>query len=154
MPGTERVDASGNTYIDHSDCIVGSASMMIPSDEKKQQDTWKFLSWWASTETQVRFGREMEALLGASARYATANKNAFCQLAWTTEAINVLTEQWDNTVGIREVPGGYYTGRHLTNAVRKCVNFKEDPREAILDYSILINEELTKKRKEFGLPLE
>ena len=154
VPGTERVDENGNTYIDHSDCIVGSASMMIPSDEKKQQDTWKFLSWWASTETQVRFGREMEALLGASARYATANKNAFCQLAWTTDAIEVLTEQWENTVGIREVPGGYYTGRHLTNAVRKCINFKEDPREAILDYTILINEELTKKREEFGLPTE
>ncbi|MBP5282531.1 MAG: extracellular solute-binding protein [Lachnospiraceae bacterium] len=154
VPGLEKTDANGNTYIDRSDCIVGSASMILPSDDKTEQNAWEFFKWWGSTDTQVKFGREMEALLGASARYATANKNAFEQLAWTTHAINVLTEQWEQTVGIREVPGGYYTGRHLTNASRKCINEKTDPRETILDYSILINEELTKKRKEFGLPLE
>ena len=71
-----------------------------------------------------------------------------------TDAIAVLKEQWNQTVGIREVPGGYYTGRHVTNAIRKCLNEKDDPRETILDYVILINDELTKKRKEFGLPLE
>ena len=96
----------------------------------------------------------MEALLGASARYATANINAFKQLAWTADAIEVLTEQWEQTVGIREVPGGYFTGRHIANAVRKVINDKDDPRETILDYAITINEELTKKRKEFCLPVE
>ncbi|MCR4597573.1 MAG: extracellular solute-binding protein [Acetatifactor sp.] len=154
VPGTEYTDEYGKTYIDRSDCIVGSASMILPSDDATEQKAWEFFKWWGSTNTQVMFGREMEALLGASARYATANKNAFAQLAWSQHAIEVLTEQWEQTVGIREVPGGYYTGRHLTNAVRKCINEKADPRETILDYSILINEELTKKRKEFGLPLE
>ena len=154
VPGIEKKDAEGNTYIDRSDCIVGSASMILPSNHEKESLAWEFFKWWGSTSTQVEFGREMEALLGASARYATANKNAFEQLAWSTHAINVLTEQWEQTVGIREVPGGYYTGRHLTNACRKCVNEKTDPRETILDYSILINEELTKKRKEFGMELE
>ncbi len=154
VPGTEKTDEYGRTWIDRSDCIVGAASMILPSDDATEQKAWEFFKWWGATNTQVKFGREMEALLGASARYATANKNAFAQLAWSQHAIEVLTDQWDQTVGIREVPGGYYTGRHLTNAVRKCINEKADPRETILDYSILINEELTKKRKEFGLPLE
>ena len=154
IPGLEKTDENGNTYLDRSDCIVGSASMILPSNDETEQKAWEFFKWWGSTSTQVKFGREMEALLGASARYATANKNAFAQLAWSQHAIDVLTEQWEQTVGIREVPGGYYTGRHLTNACRKCINEKADPRETILDYSILINEELTKKRKEFGLPLE
>ncbi|MBE5862046.1 MAG: extracellular solute-binding protein [Lachnospiraceae bacterium] len=154
VPGTEKTDEYGKTWIDRSDCIVGAASMILPSDDATEQKAWEFFKWWGATNTQVKFGREMEALLGASARYATANKNAFAQLAWSQHAIEVLTDQWEQTVGIREVPGGYYTGRHLTNAVRKCINEKADPRETILDYSILINEELTKKRKEFGLPLE
>ncbi|MBP5732843.1 MAG: extracellular solute-binding protein [Lachnospiraceae bacterium] len=154
LPGLEKTDEYGKTYIDRSDCIVGSASMIFPSNDATEQKAWEFFKWWGSTSTQVKFGREMEALLGASARYATANKNAFAQLAWSQHAIDVLTEQWETTVGIREVPGGYYTGRHLTNACRKCLNEKADPRETILDYSILINEELTKKRKEFNLPLE
>ena len=57
-------------------------------------------------------------------------------------------------MGIREIPGGYYTGRHLSNAVRRVVTNKEDPRETILDYSITIDSEITKKRAEFGLKTE
>ncbi len=155
IPGTERVNEAGETYIDRSDFITGAATMMIATDdEEKKQKSWEFMKWWADTDTQVRFGREIEALLGSSARYATANINAFKQLAWSADDIEVLTEQWHQTVGIREVPGGYYTGRHITNAARKVMNEHEDPRETILDYAIMINEEITKKRSEFGLPLE
>lgn len=155
IPGTEVTDASGNTYIDRSDFITGSATMMIKTeDETLRNASWEFMKWWAQADTQVRFGREMEALLGSSARYATANFDAFSQLAWNADDIETLSAQWLQTVGIREVPGGYYTGRHITNAIRKIVNEKEDPRETILDYSITIDEEITKKRKEFGLPTE
>ncbi len=155
LPGTEMTDAKGNTYVDHSSFITGSATMMISTEnESLKNKSWEFMKWWASSDTQVRFGREIEALLGSSARYATANKTAFSQLAWSADDIEVLDAQWEQTVGIREVPGGYYTGRHIANAVRKIVNEKEDPRETILDYSITINEELTKKRNEFGLPVE
>ena len=155
IPGTEKVDENGETYIDRSDFITGSATMMIKQeDETTKQNAWEFMKWWAQTDTQVRFGREIEALLGSSARYATANYNAFSQLAWSADDIEVLMEQWQQTVGIREVPGGYYTGRHITNAIRKVINDKDDPRETVLDYAITINEELTKKRTEFGLPTE
>ncbi len=156
IPGTEYVDEeTGETYIDRSDFITGSASMMIAQDdEDHKQLAWEFMKWWSSTDTQVQFGREMEALLGSSARYATANINAFSQLAWSYDDIAVLTEQWSQTVGIREVPGGYYSGRHITNAIRKVINDSDDPRETILDYAITINEEIEKKRTEFGLSLE
>lgn len=155
IPGTERTDENGNTYIDRSDFITGSATMMISTDnETLKQNSWEFMKWWAQPDTQVRFGREIEALLGSSARYATANKDAFEQLSWSADDIETLSEQWDWTVGIREVPGGYYTGRHITNAIRKVVNDKDDTRETIIDYSITINDEITKKRNEFGLPVE
>lgn len=155
IPGTEKVDEEGNTYIDRSDFITGNATMMIASDDKEaKQRAWEFMKWWASVDTQVRFGREIEALLGSSARYGTANINAFSQLAWSADDIEILTEQWNQTVGIREVPGGYFTGRHITNAMRKVINSHEDPRETIIDYTITINEEIAKKRSEFGLPLE
>ncbi|MDE7223102.1 MAG: extracellular solute-binding protein, partial [Acetatifactor sp.] len=155
IPGTEKVDENGETYIDRSDFITGSATMMIKQEnESSKKNAWEFMKWWSRTDTQVRFGREIEALLGSSARYATANINAFSQLAWSVDDIEVLLAQWNQTVGIREVPGGYYTGRHITNAIRRVINKKEDPRETIIDYSITINEELTKKRTEFGLPTE
>lgn len=155
VPGTEKTDEKGNTYIDRSAFVSGSATMMIKTeDETLRNDAWEFMKWWAQSDTQVRFGREIEALLGSSARYATANMKAFSQLAWSAQDIDVLTEQLGYTVGIREVPGGYYTGRHIANAIRKVINEKEDPRETILDYAITIDEEITKKRTEFGLPVE
>lgn len=155
VPGTEKVDKAGNTYIDRSAFVSGSATMMLKTEEKSVRDkAWEFMKWWTDADTQVRFGREIEALLGASARYATANSEAFSQLSWSAHDIEMLTEQLDYTVGIREVPGGYYTGRHITNAIRRVINEKEDPRETILDYSITIDEEIAKKRTEFGLPVE
>lgn len=155
IPGTEKTDENGNNYIDRSDMITGAATMMIKTeDEELRNNAWEFMKWWADADTQVRFGREIEALLGSSARYATANIDAFSNLAWSADDIEVLMEQWQWTVGIREVPGGYYTGRHITNAIRKVINDKDDPRETIQDYSITINEEIIKKRNEFGLPLE
>lgn len=155
VPGTEKTDENGDAYIDRSAFVSGSATMMLKTeDEKLKQSAWEFMKWWASSDTQVRFGREIEALLGSSARYATANMEAIKQLSWSASDIEILEKQLSYTVGIREVPGGYYTGRHISNACRKVINEKTDPRETIIDYSIKIDEELTKKRKEFGLPLE
>lgn len=155
IPGTVRTDDSGNETMDRSVYSTGTCSMMIRSeDEEKKQLSWEFMKWWAKTDTQVRFGRELEALLGSSARYATANTEAFSQLAWSADDVEILEEQWKSTVGFREVAGGYYTGRHIINAVRKVINEKEDPRETVLDYAITIDEELIKKRTEFGLPVD
>ena len=154
IPGTERVDENGETYIDRSVFIVGGATMMMKTeDENLKQKSWEFMKWWADADTQVRYGRELEALLGSSARYATANRDAFVQLSWSAKDIKELQEQWAWAKGIKEIPGGYYTGRHVTNALRKVTTVKEDPRETIIDYVLQINEEIAKKRKEFNLPM-
>ncbi len=151
IPGTKMSDGS----IDRSDFITGTATMMIrEEDEELRNLSWEFMKWWSDADTQVRFGREIEALLGSSARYATANRDAFKNLSWSADDIKVLDEQWNQTVGIREVPGGYFTGRHISNAIRKVINEKVDSRETIIDYSIMIDEEIVKKRKEFGMPIE
>ena len=154
IPGTMRTDENGKEYLDRSDFIVGQATMMLEAEEEMKQKSWEFMKWWAEPEVQTQFGREIEALLGSSARYATANRDAFSNLSWSLHDINILNEQWDNTVGIREVPGGYFTGRHISNAVRKVINDKDDSRETIIDYSIKIDEEIIKKRTEFGMSLD
>ncbi len=61
-------------------------------------------------------------------------------------------EQWQWSRGVPEVAGGYFTGRHLDNAFRSVVISNEDPREALDQYTRFINEEIFKKRSEFGLP--
>jgi hypothetical protein len=109
------------------------------------------MKWWASADTQATYARELEAVMGAAARYATANKKTFSTLSWSSAEAAVLDEQHEWAFGIPQVAGGYYTERHITNAIRKVMNNNEDPRETILDYVTTINKELSNKRSEFGL---
>ena len=146
MPGLPKADGS----IDRS-VSTGILASMIISDTKYPDLAWEFLKWWVSADTQLRFGRELESIMGAAARYPTANLEAFRQLAWGSEQMAVLEEQRAWTVGVPEVPGGYFVSRHIINAVRRILNEGQDTRETVLDYNITINEELLKKRKEFGL---
>jgi hypothetical protein len=114
------------------------------------------MKWWASAETQIQYCREMEALMGAAARYPTANVEAFDNLPWPSDDYEALKEQFKWMKGIPQVPGGYYTWRNVNNAFYKVVNAEEkyrmQPREALTDFVRYINEEITFKRREFGLP--
>ena len=42
----------------------------------------------------------------------------------------------------------------MTNAIRKVINEKEDPREVLMNYTRTINEEITIKRQQLGLPVD
>lgn len=151
IPGTRREDGT----IDRSSHSNVACCMMIATDDENvKNNAWEFMKWWVSTDTQVRFGREMESVLGSSARYSTANTEALKQLAWSGDELAVLLEQQSHTVGFREVAGGYSTTRHITNAIRKVINDKSDPRETLLTYVRTINEEIRIKRTEFGLELD
>ena len=151
FPGTEKEDGT----VDHSVHAQGLCCMMIATDnEKTKQNAWEFMRWWVREDTQTRFGREIESILGSSARYTTANTEALRQLAWSNEHLAVLEEQMAQTVGFREIPGGYSTTRHMTNAIRRVTNNKEDPRETLLTYARTINDEIRAKRQEFSLPLD
>ena len=149
LPGVKQEDGSINRSVQS----WGTASMMLKGAEQrgKKEIAWDFLKWWASADTQATYARELEAVMGAAARYATANKETFKTLSWSSKESAVLDEQHKWAFGIPQVAGGYYTERHITNAIRKVMNNNEDPRETILDYVITINKELSNKREEFGL---
>ncbi|MCL2019485.1 MAG: extracellular solute-binding protein [Oscillospiraceae bacterium] len=136
--------------IDRSTASWGHASMIL-SNAKEPLKAWEFMRWWASSETQLRFGRELEAIMGTAARYQTANREAFRQLGWNSRDSAVLDTQWDWIVGTPEVPGGYFAGRHIVFAVRRVINDSVDIRETLLDATRDINDELMRKRREFGL---
>ena len=151
FPGTKKEDGS----IDRTAQTDGLCCLMVATkDEKVKQNAWEFMKWWVSADAQVRFGREMESILGASARYQTANRDALRQLAWSNKQLAVLEEQMSHTRGFPEIAGGYSTTRHITNAIRRVINTKEDPRETLLNYARTINDEIRIKRREFNLPVD
>ena len=150
LPGTEEVDENGNEYVDHQGAASGMSMIMMGTTDNPFE-AWTFMDWFTSADTQVSYAREIEAILGAAARHNTANVAAFTRLSWTEQEKTILMEQWNETVGVPEVAGGYYTGRNLENAFREVVNKNLKPRQILLDYIFTINSEIDRKREEFGL---
>ncbi|MDQ8734551.1 extracellular solute-binding protein [Paenibacillus sp. LHD-38] len=128
----------------------GTAAIML-KQAKDKDAAWEFMKWWVSKDAQVRFGREMEGLMGAAARYPTANIEALKELPWPARDYLNLEEQWQWVQGVPEVPGGYFTGRHLDNALREVINNGTNTADALYDYVQEIDYEIAEKRNEFNL---
>lgn len=146
VPGTVQADGSIKRSVGSS----GSNVIMFGNAEDKAA-SWKFMKWWTSAEIQTLYGREIEILQGASARWPTANLEAMAQLPWPSEISKALQAQWQEVQGVPEVAGGYYVGRNIDNAIKQVINQGQNPRETIFDYVDLINEEIIYKRQELGL---
>lgn len=147
VPGTIQEDGSINR-----DVPSGGSAVVMMKKAKDKDAAWEFMKWWTSETTQTVFGREMEGLMGAAARYPTANIKALDSLPWPVDDYENLKAQFEWVQGVPEVPGGYFTGRHLFNAFYKTVVGQVEARESIMDYVQYMQDEISTKRKEFGLP--
>ena len=157
VPGTLQEDGT----ILRTTGGTGLADMIMAQTEHPQE-CWEFLKWWTSAETQTLYGREMESLMGESARVATANLEALGNLSWPSKDYKSLMSQLNAVKGIPQVPGGYYTWRNVNNAFYTITTDSSSqvngsasttPREELMDKVYYINAEIDYKRTEFGLPL-
>lgn len=148
VPGTPV----GGT-VSHAESSTGTACMMLKAAEEKgrSEETMTFLTWWTSAETQTQYGLELEAMMGVASRYTPAHPEAFKNMNWTDTQRRVLLEQWEQVINMPEIPGNYMISRYLTNALRSGIT-SSGPISRRLDiYNTLINDEITRKRKEFNL---
>ena len=146
VPGTKREDGT----VDHTVMSNSSGAVMF-KNAKNPKNAWEFLKWWTSEDCQYQYGMEIETVMGAAGRIATANLKAFERLPWTKEAVEIIGEQMGYAKALPEVPGGYMSSRYIPTAMRLVVNNSVFPRDALIDYSSLIDQEITTKRKEFHL---
>lgn len=147
VPGTEQADGT----VSHAVGTTSSTAGVILSQSDKQEAAWEFLKWWMSEETQTRYGRELEAILGTGARWNTANVNAFFALPWDQRHAEIIRAQMESAQEQLIVPGGYFTGRHIVNAWNSVVINNENARDMLEKAVKDINRELENKRKEFGI---
>lgn len=146
LPG-KKLDDGSTSYATTS----SSSGTIILSQSTEQEAAWKFVKWWLGSYAQSNYARGMEAILGAAARYPTANIEAFASLPWSGKDYRILEEQRKYAVGVPVVPGDYIVGRYIDNAFRKVINDDINPSDSLFNYHQKINAELTRKRKEFGL---
>ena len=148
VPGIKQEDGS----INHTTGSIGLANLIM-ADTDYPDESWEFLKWWTSADTQTMYGREMESLMGSSARVATANLEALENLAWPVDDYEALMSQFEQVRGIPQVPGGYYSWRNVNNAFYTVTTDTDTatPREELMEKVIYINAEITHKMHELGL---
>lgn len=147
VPGMVNADGT----VSRETGSISKTANIILAQSEKQDAAWEFMKWWMSEETQVSYGRQLEAIIGESARWNTANVEAFYRLPWKTEDKEVIQQTMLNAKEQYIVPGGYFTSRHLINAWNSVVVNNENARDALEKAVKDIDKELNAKITEFGL---
>lgn len=158
LPGVEQADGT----IDHTTPITVGAVMMMKdaadditsgqdyTESRRAQNSWKYLQWWVSTPVQERFGKEQVAIMGTAAKYNTANVEALKGQSWTAQEKKNLDQQYKSLKGTPMSPGNYIVARYTNFAFYNVVDDGEVASEALLSYVDDIDNELTRKRSEYG----
>ncbi len=146
VPGTVREDGT----VDHTSPAASSGVMMLEGAKDKEK-AWQFIDWVTTAETQSRYATEVESVLGVAAKHATANAESLGSMSWSQAEYRALTEQLAHLQGTPQIPGGYYTVRGIDFAFADVYANGKNPAAALTNQVVMINEEITRKRKEFGL---
>ena len=149
LPGVvnEETGEINNVSVSTASAIV----MLSGSDPALKENAWKFMKWQVGAHFQTEYANEMVAIIGPSAKQATANKDALASLTWTTEEYNQVSRQFENLASIPNYPGSYIIDRYTSFAFLAAYNDNKDPVNALLSYITTINKEITRKRSEFEL---
>ena len=150
IPGVLQEDGS----INNAALTAVNHTIMLRSDDPDvTANSWEFIQWWLSADVQTDFANQLEGILGSAGRYATAQADVLQRLPWAPHIADELLNQFENTIGIPEVPGGYMAPRMVDFAFRSVVtdNNAMTPRQALHMNIFEIDRELTRRREEFGL---
>ena len=146
VPGTKREDGT----VDHTAAGTVTGCVMLAQTEKEDA-AWAFMQWWTSADIQTAYGKELESVVGAAARYNSANRLTMERVQWSADMQRSLLAQSRYVRAVPEVPGGYFTSRHFDFAFRNIAYDNEDVRETLNDAVQDIDREILTKRREFGL---
>ncbi len=144
IPGTVQPDGS----IDNTSAGSGSGCS-ITKLSKNPEAAWKFLKWWVSADTQVRYSNNLESYIGPLGRVATSNTEAFTQMGWDSRFMPALLEQRDNVKEIEEIPGGYYTARGIDQAFWNVTEQNKKPKDMLIEWGGIVDKEIERKRNEY-----
>lgn len=163
LPGTIQKDENGNDIIgddglpvinSNAPCSVSATVIMRDKkgrSEELRKNCWEYMKWWTGAQAQSSYAKQYEAIIGMAAKFNTANTEALRNMSWTNQERKNLEAQFAHLKGTPEFPGGYIITRYVDFAFLNCYNNNADATDSLLDQIQYINNELSRKRKEFGL---
>ena len=127
----------------------GGTGASILKDTEHPKESWEFLKWWTSAETQAAYSQNVENVLGVAGRVASANIEAVTKLSWSNDVLDVLLDSWEDVQELPELPGGYYVPRCVDMAFWNTYNKSENPKDLLLEWNEIANTEISRKIKQY-----
>ncbi|MCA0755173.1 extracellular solute-binding protein [Paenibacillus sp. N4] len=146
IPGIKQ----GDGQVNRSTGATGTAGIIL-KDAVNVEDAWTFMKWFNRADIQSQFTNELENEMGILGRRVPANLVSFEASNWSRAEQASLSAQWEQVYEIPELPGGYYTSRNIDNAFREVVFQMGNARESLFYWNKDINDEIKRKRYEFGV---
>lgn len=145
IPGLRDADGSVSRW------TTGTMKGMgIMAGTDMPEESWAFLKWWSSAETQSTYANMMFRTYGQDCLWTSANSEAFARLPIKSSHKEVILEQMS---WMKDAPwclGTYMVERELSNAFLAVVVDGTDARRA-LDMAVKrIDRETFRKLEEFG----
>ena len=157
VPGTRREDGT----INRSNVLAVTSLIIMKDAATRGRDAaaFKYIEWWTRDYIQSSYANELIALMGAAAKYNTANVEAYMEMDWTArESRVIMNEIFPNLVGVPDMPGSYIIARYVNFAFLAAYNNGASPSDELLGYVELIDKEFERKREElnrdFFIPTE
>lgn len=144
-PGTRHADGT----INRSFIANGSAGIIL-ADTEKAEESWEFLKWWMSRETQTTFAYHLQSTYGPEFVWLSGNIDAVKNSPIDEQDKRIILDQIEWLVDVPRTPGQYMLERGLSDIWNKAV-FDGTPTGVAIDAQvILINRENRRKLVEFG----
>ena len=146
LPGFENEDGTISNVAN----ATGMACVILDwATDKNKQNAWEFLKWWTSDDIQYRYSVNIESVLGASARYVSANVNAVLKLGWDNDTLAAVKKQFENLQNFPEVPGSYYVSRSTQQVFWNVVNNGQDVEDMLEKWIPEADDEIARKTEEY-----
>jgi len=127
----------------------GTGGIMF-ENSNLQDESWEFMKWWMSTETQTEFAYTLQSMYGPEFLWLSGNINAVESSPLDNTDKAIILEQIKWLRDVPRTPGQYMLERGLSD-IWNNVTFDGVPvRVAIDTQVIIIDREIKRKMIEFG----
>lgn len=145
VPGTVQEDGTVCRY-----WSADATSAMIFANTQKKAESYRFLKWWLSSETQLKYANDLQMKYGSNYIWNTANHVALAGMSYPLAHKKLILEQWSWQKEALRHPASYILEREVSNAWIAIVTEGEPFQARIDEATLASNREITRKLTEFG----
>ncbi len=128
-----------------------STGCMILSDSQRQEEAWRFLSWWMSAEVQNEFASRLQTSYGSEYVWVTANQKALeTSGLFSNKDKAVILAQLACMQENPSHPAATLVERALSNAWNDVVFSSNDVRSALDSAQLEADRGIVRKLQQFG----